>query len=106
MQLQNSLKNLPLLTAPKSLCTDNAAMIAWMGHEVIYAGQDIDIRDVKIDVHRKIPLGSFVKDIFISGKEPILTGNRNQNEQKLGSDRYHKEGERVKQDIRDQTSHN
>lgn len=78
IQLQNSLKHYDLLTAPKSLCTDNAAMIAWMGHEMIYAGQDIDIRDVKVDVHKKIPLGSFVKDIFMTGKEPILTGNRNQ----------------------------
>ena len=35
---------LPLLVAPPQLCTDNAAMVAWMGHELIRAGQDVDIR--------------------------------------------------------------
>jgi N6-L-threonylcarbamoyladenine synthase len=30
--------DIPVLTAPPILCTDNAAMIAWMGHELIAAG--------------------------------------------------------------------
>ncbi len=29
--------NLPLITSPKALCTDNASMIAWTGWELINA---------------------------------------------------------------------
>lgn len=56
--------NLPLLVAPAHLCTDNAAMVAWMGHELMRAGQDVDIREMNVDAHRRIPLGSYVRDLM------------------------------------------
>ena len=40
---------LPLTVSPMSLNTDNAAMIAWMGHELIRNEQDVDIRGIKVD---------------------------------------------------------
>lgn len=59
-----SKSNLPLLVAPPRLCTDNAAMIAWMGHELMRAQQDVDIRNMKVDAHRRLPLGSYVRDLM------------------------------------------
>lgn len=50
--------------APEHLNMANAAIIAWMGHELCWAEQDVDVRDLKIESHRKIPLGSFMTDIF------------------------------------------
>jgi len=35
--------NLPLLTCPKDICVDNAAMIAWNAWELKNAEQDVDI---------------------------------------------------------------
>jgi hypothetical protein len=43
-------------------------MIAWMGHELIRAAQDVDIRDLAVEGHPRLPLGSFVQDM-LSGKE-------------------------------------
>lgn len=50
---------------PADLCTDNAAMIAWMGWELKNALQDVDIRNIRTDGHRSIPLGSYVRDHMI-----------------------------------------
>ena len=53
-----------MLTNPASLCTDNAAMIAWMGWELINSGLDVDISKEDIDKivpHTKIPLGSYAE---------------------------------------------
>ena len=55
---------MPLTSNNSDLCTDNAAMIAWMGHELMRAGQDVDIRQMKVDAHRRIPLGSYVRDLM------------------------------------------
>ena len=56
----------PLLYAedPRLNC-DNAAMIAWMGHELLRAGHWVDIRDRIENGHPKIPLGNFVKDLLV-----------------------------------------
>ena len=40
---------LPMVYNTPSLCTDNAAMIAWMGWELINAQQDVCIRDVQFN---------------------------------------------------------
>ena len=71
---------LPLLVAPSHLCTDNAAMVAWMGHELLRAEQDVDIRQMKVDAHRRIPLGSYVRDLMnfkLTGEQQkVLSGLR------------------------------
>ena len=60
--------------APESgLNTDNGAMIAWTGWELIQAQQDVDLRDLPdIQGVRKIPLGSFVKDKIQKTKKIYL----------------------------------
>ena len=40
-------------------------MIAWTGWELKNALQDVDIRDIKTEGHRSIPLGSYVRDHMI-----------------------------------------
>ena len=45
---QASAFDLPMIAAPPSLCTDNAAMIAWMGHELRNVEQDVDLRTLDI----------------------------------------------------------
>ena len=55
---------LPMLTNPPSLCTDNAAMIAWMGWELKNSRLDVDLSgedEEKIVPHTKIPLGSYAE---------------------------------------------
>lgn len=56
---------IPLISNPIDLCTDNAAMIAWMGWEMKNNGSNVDLRqfDSKINAMAKIPLGSFTEDI-------------------------------------------
>lgn len=87
LQISDSLskfENLPkLLTAPNEFNTDNAAMIAWMGHELINAKQDVDIRYMQVDGYLEIPLGSYVKETLNSKglkfrDSQFGTGNRNQ----------------------------
>jgi hypothetical protein len=39
-------------------------MIAWMGHELINAQQEVDIRNIEVAPHRKLPLGSYVHDLY------------------------------------------
>jgi len=56
--------NLPLVYSPPALSTDNAAMIAWMGWELMNAEQDVDIRDVNVNALKKIPLGSYVEGLL------------------------------------------
>ena len=50
---------------PTRLCTDNAAMIGWMGWELKNALQDVDIRTLRVDGHKTIPLGSYIRDHMI-----------------------------------------
>ena len=50
---------------PADLCTDNAAMIAWMGWELKNSMQDVDIRNIRVDGHKSIPLGSYVRDHMV-----------------------------------------
>ena len=70
LQISDSLQKfeyLPkLLTAPNELNTDNAAMIAWMGHELIHSNQNVDIRYMQVDGYLDIPLGSYVKETLNS----------------------------------------
>lgn len=71
--------NLPTHRASKSLCGDNAAMIAWMGWELKYAEQDVDIRQYNIEALDKIPLGSFIeKPVTMNHKERSRYGLRNE----------------------------
>ena len=58
---------MPLIYSPPHLCTDNAAMIAWMGWELMNAEQDVDIRDCTVNALKKIPLGSYVEG-FVNAK--------------------------------------
>ena len=51
-----------MLTCPKDICVDNGAMIAWTGWEIKNAEQDVDIRNITVNGHRKIPLGNFRTD--------------------------------------------
>lgn len=75
MELRNMMRKLcddfrtPLVTSPNSLCTDNAAMIAWMGHELMRCEQDVDIRDMQVDGIPKIPLGSYVRDLMLANNK-------------------------------------
>ena len=64
MKLAAKRYGLKTMTAKPELCTDNGAMIAWMGWELKMAQQDVDIRRLKVDGHAKIPLGSYVKDLM------------------------------------------
>ena len=57
--------NFEMNACPAELCTDNAAMIAWTGWELKNALQDVDIRGIRTDGHRSIPLGSYVRDHMI-----------------------------------------
>jgi tRNA A37 threonylcarbamoyltransferase TsaD len=63
---------LKLLKAPDALNTDNAAMIAWMGHELYWAGQEVDVRNMKVDGHRKIPLGSYTNNFMSKSKNKLF----------------------------------
>jgi tRNA A37 threonylcarbamoyltransferase TsaD len=56
--------SLPNVTAPVELCTDNAAMIAWMGWELINAEQEFDVRGQDVQGMKKIPLGSYVEGLI------------------------------------------
>jgi len=56
--------NVPMITSPKALCTDNASMIAWTGWELINAQQDVDIRGKKMNGLKKLPLGSYVEGLI------------------------------------------
>ena len=52
--------DLPVFRAQKGLCTDNAAMIAWMGWEAKFAQQDVDMRQYTLEALEQLPLGSFI----------------------------------------------
>jgi len=54
---------LPIISAPPKLCTDNAVMIAWMGWELMNAEQDVDITNKTAYGLKKIPLGSYVEGL-------------------------------------------
>ena len=56
--------NLPVVRSEPKFCTDNAAMIAWMGWELINAGQAVDLREFeqRIQPLTSIPLGSYIED--------------------------------------------
>jgi tRNA A37 threonylcarbamoyltransferase TsaD len=66
----------PTHRASKSLCSDNAAMIAWMGWELKYAEQDVDIRQYNVEALEKIPLGSFVE-------KPVIFNHKERNRMQL-----------------------
>lgn len=71
--------NLKLHRASKSLCQDNAAMIAWMGWELKYADQVVDMRHHVLDSLEKIPLGSFVeRPVTLNHKERSRKGLRHE----------------------------
>ena len=68
----------PLVYAPPHLCSDNAAMIAWMGWELINAEQDVDIADRTVNALKRIPLGSYVEGFIqssqdIRGPQKVMT---------------------------------
>ncbi len=78
-QLQRHIKlcteehsGLKFLHAPNILNTDNAAMIAWMGHELHWAEQEVDVRNMNIDGHRKIPLGSYTHNYMSKSKNKLF----------------------------------
>ena len=52
-----------MYSANPDLCTDNGAMIAWMGHELQRIEESVDIREFNVDAIPKIPLGSYVSDL-------------------------------------------
>ena len=70
-----NLYEMPLATNPKEFCTDNAAMIAWMGWEVKNAKMDVDLRKFKNSIpsisYHKLPLGNHAIDL-INIKSKIL----------------------------------
>ena len=49
-------------------------MIAWMGWELLNAEQDVDIRDMKVNALKKIPLGSYIEGL-VHHKAGSLTSN-------------------------------
>ena len=58
---------MPLKRNPLDLCTDNAAMIAWMGWELINAQMNVDIRSIgKFNdlSHNVFPLGNHTQDLI------------------------------------------
>jgi tRNA A37 threonylcarbamoyltransferase TsaD len=58
---------MPLTSNNSDLCTDNAAMIAWMGWESINAKMNVDIRKFgKFNdfSHHNFPLGSHSIDLI------------------------------------------
>ena len=52
--LQNDVKEiadiygLRLTRSPPSMCTDNAAMIAWMGWELLHSGKSVNIQGLTL----------------------------------------------------------
>ena len=91
----------PLVTSPNSLCTDNAAMIAWMGHELMRCKQDVDIRDMKVDGIPKIPLGSYVRDLMLANNKQKKGGlSKQQVTMKHGSQYMNQAGESIRSDNR------
>ena len=52
---------LPFLHSEPRFCTDNAAMIGWMGWELLNAQQDVDIQASTVNALKRIPLGSYVE---------------------------------------------
>lgn len=62
--LTDRYEDLPLTYSDKELCTDNAAMIAWAGWEMINARQEVDIKDCKINALKKLPLGNYVEGLI------------------------------------------
>ena len=63
----------PLVRAPSPLCRKSAESVAWMGHELLQANQQVDITHDTVRPLQSIPLGSFVKDRLPTGK-PKLGG--------------------------------
>ena len=64
---------MPLVYSQPQYCTDNAAMIGWMGWELLNADQDVCIRDSIVNGIKKIPLGSYVEGL-INTKTTALPG--------------------------------
>lgn len=84
-----------LFATENSLNCDNGAMIAWMGHELRMAGQDVDIRGRKENGHTKIPLGNFVKDLMRYG-DKVKSAPQVKNESFLHSQNRRKVSDRRK----------
>jgi len=57
--------DMDLVYSLQELCTDNGAMIAWMGWELMNAQQDVDIRGLKVQGLKSIPLGNYVDEVLI-----------------------------------------
>jgi hypothetical protein len=66
--------NLPLTYSSPHLCTDNAAMIAWMGWELLNAQQNVDISGSTINALKSIPLGSYVEGLINQKSLHLLPG--------------------------------
>ena len=60
-------------TCPLDICLDNGAMIAWTAWELIRAEQDVDIRDIEVQGHSKIPLGNFITENLIKPSDKIYS---------------------------------
>ena len=55
--------------SPLPMCTDNAAMISWMGWELLNSGKAVNVLGENLQPHVKIPLGNYITDgIQIGGK--------------------------------------
>ena len=62
MRIEADKHGLELHSCPLELCLDNGAMIAWTGWELKNAEQDVCIRDIAVEGHRKVPLGNYLTD--------------------------------------------
>ena len=70
MRIEASKHRLELYSCPLELCLDNGAMIAWTGWELKNAEQDVCVRDIEIEGHRRVPLGNYLVDhLFMSDRQ-------------------------------------
>ena len=70
-------RNAKVCATDMRFCIDNGAMIAWTAWELIRAEQDVDIRDIEVQGHSKIPLGNFITENLIKPNDKIYS-NRSQ----------------------------
>ena len=66
---------LNVYTCPADLCVDNGAMIAWNGWELKNASQDVDIAQMELSGHQKIPLGNYMTDSLYKMKTRTLSSS-------------------------------
>ena len=73
IEVSSAKYGLDVLTCPLDICVDNGAMIAWNGWELKNANQDVDIRDMQISGHRKVPLGNYMTEHLFKIKESQMS---------------------------------